>query len=320
MTTRQVSILIPCYNAERWIGEAIESALAQTWPAKEVIVVDDGSTDGSLAIIRSFGDRILWETGPNRGGNAARNRLLELAQGEWLQYLDADDYLLPGKVAGQMDFLESHPETDVVYGPVFFEYWSDQRIRRELEAIPLPHDPWILLPLWHLPQTGAVLWRKEALIDVGRWKEDQPCCQEHELYTRMLVAGKRFVYCEHSGAVYRQWGEHTVCKRDKPEVRRRRLEIEQRIEDVLRSRGELTLPRLTAINQARFEMARLTWQSDRAEALRIMGLISRSQPSFRPGGKAAPASYRILMRLVGFRLTETIAEWRRRLGQPAGAV
>src|SRR5206468_2833779 len=105
-----VSILIPCYNAERWIAQAIDSALAQTWPAKEVIVIDDGSTDGSLEIIKSFGDRIRWETGPNRGGNVARNRLLELSLGEWLQYLDADDYLLDDKVGKQIEFLHGYPE------------------------------------------------------------------------------------------------------------------------------------------------------------------------------------------------------------------
>src|SRR5678815_984429 len=97
-----VSILIPCYNAERWIRQCIESALDQTYPNKEVIVVDDGSKDASLEVIKSFGDRIRWETGPNRGGNAARNRLLQLAKGEWLQYLDADDYLLPEKISRQM--------------------------------------------------------------------------------------------------------------------------------------------------------------------------------------------------------------------------
>src|ERR1700734_3340325 len=97
-----VSILIPCFNAKQWIAQAIESALQQTWPEKEVIVVDDGSTDGSLGVIKRFEGRVRWETGPNRGGNQARNRLLELARGEWLQYLDADDYLLPDKVALQM--------------------------------------------------------------------------------------------------------------------------------------------------------------------------------------------------------------------------
>ena len=69
-----VSILIPCYNAENWISQAIESALTQTYTNQEVIVIDDGSTDNSLAQIKSFGDKIFWETRPNQGGNAASNR------------------------------------------------------------------------------------------------------------------------------------------------------------------------------------------------------------------------------------------------------
>jgi glycosyltransferase involved in cell wall biosynthesis len=103
-----VSILIPCFNAERWIGQAIESALAQTYSPTEIIVVDDGSTDRSLDIIKGFGQRIRWETGPNRGANATRNRLLTLARAPWLQYLDVDDYLLPDKVERQMS---SEPST-----------------------------------------------------------------------------------------------------------------------------------------------------------------------------------------------------------------
>lgn len=82
-----VSIIIPCYNAADYVGEAIESALAQTYSPTEVIVIDDGSTDGSLDLLRSFGDRIRWETGPNRGACTARTRGLALAMGlvlfEW---------------------------------------------------------------------------------------------------------------------------------------------------------------------------------------------------------------------------------------------
>ena len=214
-----ISILVPCFNAERWVAQAIESALAQSWPEKEVIVVDDGSEDGSLDVIRGFGDRIRWETGPNRGGNAGRNRLLELARGEWLQYLDADDYILPDKVARQMGVPALDSKTDVVFGPITLEHWSETGSRCELLPIPEPHDPWVLLARWYLPQTGASLWRKQAILDVGGWKNDQPCCQEHELYLRLLMAGKRFTYCSSNGAVYRRWGEHTVCKRNKAEVR-----------------------------------------------------------------------------------------------------
>ncbi len=72
-----VSIVIPCFNAEGTVGEAIQSALDQDYPNREVIVIDDGSTDKSVDVIRTFGDSIRWETGPNRGGNVARNRGLD---------------------------------------------------------------------------------------------------------------------------------------------------------------------------------------------------------------------------------------------------
>ena len=308
-----VSILIPCYNAQPWVAQALESALSQTWAETEVIVVDDGSTDGSLDVIQSFDRRVRWETGPNRGGNPTRNRLLELARGEWLQYLDADDYLLPDKVARQMAFLARHPQTDVVFSPVIQEHHASHGTWRELLPIPEPHDPWVLLALWRLPQTGASLWRKQAVEDVGGWRQDQPCCQEHELYLRLLLAGKQFAFCSDQGAVYRQWGEHTVCKRDKPEVHRRRLEIEQRTEDSLRERGDLTPIRLRAINQARFEIARSVWQYDPDRAGRIIQTVSACEPDFVPAGDAGRLLYRTMFRMLGFHAAERLAKWKRGL-------
>lgn len=315
--TPAVSILIPCYNAECWIAQAIESALAQTWPEKEVIVVDDGSTDGSLEVIKRFDGRIRWESGPNRGGNVARNRLLELSTGEWVQYLDADDYLLPDKIEKQMDILFRNPKTDILFGPILLERCTETGSQRELLPIPEPHDEWILLARWYLPQTGSPLWRRQAILDVNGWKPEQPCCQEHELYLRLLMAGKRFSFCPNAGAVYREWGEHTVCKRDKPEVYRRRLEIERQAEKFLLDCGELTPARRWAINQARFEMARLVWQYDQQTAAEIIESALNSDPGFIPGGNAAPSFYRLLFRLFGFHLTESIAAWRRQLFRSA---
>ena len=314
----KVSILIPCYNAERWIAQCIESALAQSWPDKEVIVVDDGSRDGSVDIIRGYEGRIRWETGPNRGGNPTRNRLLELSKGDWIQYLDADDYLLPDKVAGQMEFLRSCPETDILYGLVTKEDWTDQGVNLVLQEIAEPRDPWVLLFRWYLPQTGGPLWRRTALVDVGGWKVDQPCCQEHELYLRLLMAGKRFTYCPLNGAIYRIWSSHTVCHRDKPQVRQRRLEITRRGEYHLKSQGELSTLRRDAINQARFQMARLAWQHDPIEANSIVGEIRKTDPGFhpagnQPGGHHPPLSYRILWRLFGFRAAESVGAWVRRV-------
>lgn len=306
-----VSILIPCFNSTRWIDQAIESALAQTWPDIEVIVVDDGSTDDSVERIASFGDRIRWEAQPNQGSNPTRNRLLMLARGSWVQFLDADDYLLADKVEQQAGIAADRDDVDVIYGPVTLEFGDPDHARRELLPIPEPHDPWILLARWYLPQTGAPLWRKQAIADVGGWAPDQPACQEHELYLRLLMAGKKFIYADTHGAVYRQWSEETLWKKDQARTRRLRLEIEDRLEACLRARGELTAPRHWAVNMARFEMARMAWQHDRREARSIVRRIGASMPEFVPAGQAAPAPYQRLYRWLGFAATETLAEWLR---------
>lgn len=305
-----VSILIPCFNAERWIGQAIESAIAQTWPHKEVIVIDDGSTDESLDIIKGFGDRIRWETGPNRGGNAARNRLLEMARGDWLQYLDADDYLKPDKVVSQVAALDTCPEVDVLLGPLIVEWHLDGATRIEFEKLPETRDPWTLLALWRLPQTGAPLWRKSALEDVGGWSIDQPCCQEHELYLRLLMAGKRFTFHSAIGAVYRRFANGSVSTRAPALVRGERLKIEKRIEDHLAAIGALTPRRQAAINQARFDMARSAWNEDRGQARAILATIT-GMGTFQPEGPAAPTLYRLAYRLVGFEMAERIAAMNR---------
>lgn len=310
----KVSILIPCYNAERWVAEAVRSALAQTYAPKEVVVYDDGSTDNSLEVIKGFGDRVRWESGPNEGGNAARNRLLALASGEWVQYLDADDFLLPSKVERQVEFLGRHPEADIVYSPFLYQFHdADGGTRRQYGPVPATHDPWVQLARWYLPQTGAPLWRRQAVLDVGGWADGQPCCQEHELYLRLLTAGKRFVYFEDAGSVYRQWSETTTCKRDKRETYRRRLEIKERMEKSLEGKGELTAERREALNQARFECARGVQSFDKSWAAQIVRRVRLSDPSFVPRGSAAPFAYRVVYRAFGFAVTEGVARWRRLL-------
>jgi glycosyltransferase involved in cell wall biosynthesis len=304
-----VSILIPCFNAERWIKQAVESALAQTWQQKEIIVVDDGSTDGSLDIVKRFDARIRWETGANRGSNRARNRLIELARGEWLQFLDADDYLEPSKVAEQAAAIGAYPDVDVLFGPSIVEWHQGESTIVTVEAIPEPHDPWILLALWRLPQTGAPLWRKSALVDVGGWSVEQPCCQEHELYFRLLAKGKRFKYHKAVGAVYRRFETGSLSTRNPPLVRRERLKIERRLEKHLMAASELTAVRQWAIDQARFDMARSAWNEDRQEARTILADIAAAR--FRPEGATAPPLYRLAYRLFGFEAAERIAALRR---------
>src|SRR5262249_24552816 len=116
-----VSIGIPSFNSAQWLGQAIESALAQTWPEKEVIVVDDGSRDESPEIARQFGTKVHLIVTENRGGNQARNEALRAARGEWMQFLDADDYLEPEKIAQQFAEADGGAEVDVIYSPTWIE-------------------------------------------------------------------------------------------------------------------------------------------------------------------------------------------------------
>ncbi|WP_353930087.1 glycosyltransferase [Okeanomitos corallinicola TIOX110] len=309
----KVSILIPCYNAEKWITQAIESALNQTYLNKEVIVVDDGSTDNSLEIIKSFGNSIHWETGANKGGNAARNRLLELSTGTWLQYLDADDYLLPDKIEKQINFLKQFPHIDIIYSPSILEYWETEMLKQEVLSIPKPHDPYILLALWYLPQTGSPLWKKQAILDVGGWKTDQPVCQEHELYLRLLKAGKGFAYCHNSGSVYRQWSESTVCKKDKTLTYQHRLEITNNLELHLRLIGELNHERLYAINKSRFECARIIWLFNPKWAKSLIKTIHNLDNNFKLPNSTAPWFYQKIYYSLGFESAEMIAKFKRQL-------
>lgn len=109
-----VSIIIPAYNCEAWVAETIDSALAQDHGAVEIIVVNDGSTDGTLAVLRGYGDRIRIVDQKNAGPPAARNAGLAAAKGEYIAFLDADDVWWPGKVSDQVSFLEPHPEVGTV--------------------------------------------------------------------------------------------------------------------------------------------------------------------------------------------------------------
>ena len=106
-----VSILIPAYNAEKWIADTLRSAIAQTWEAKEIIVVDDGSTDRTLAIARQFeSEQVRVVAHEHQGAAATRNTALSLSQGEYIQYLDADDLMAPDKIARQLEALGQSPE------------------------------------------------------------------------------------------------------------------------------------------------------------------------------------------------------------------
>ena len=116
MMNNLVSILIPAYNSEQWIGETIKSAINQTWSNKEIIIVDDGSTDDTLHIARGFESRLVKIiTQENRGASAARNTALAHAQGDYIQWLDSDDILAPDKLSQQFKYVDMWNNEKVLF-------------------------------------------------------------------------------------------------------------------------------------------------------------------------------------------------------------
>lgn len=303
-----VTIAIPCFNSAPSLGAAIRSALAQSPPECEVIVVDDGSEDGSVAVAREFGDKIRLLTTPHRGGNHARNQALAQARGPWVQFLDADDYLEPEKIARQFAETDDGKDADVIYSPV----WIEDLGRKTREASVLDPDldlfsQWFA---WQTPQTGGALWRKSALESIGGWKEGQPCCQEHELYSRALQAGLRFRFAPTPHAVYRIWSEETVCRRDPRQVIRVRTELMDALQAWMQSRGLWKAVHARIAGQAFFEMARTLARHDLAEAAAYFR-ERKERGLIHLAGPAAPRAYRLAHRLLGFTGAEKLAAARR---------
>jgi glycosyltransferase involved in cell wall biosynthesis len=128
-----VSVIIPVYNSERYLAEAIESVLAQTYRPLEIIVVNDGSTDGSAEVAKRFGSPVRYYLQPNSGAGAARNQGADLARGSFLAFLDADDIWLADKLARQMAAFDADPKLDMVLGHVrqFHSTELDERARKK---------------------------------------------------------------------------------------------------------------------------------------------------------------------------------------------
>jgi len=120
-----VSVIMPAYNTARYIGDAIDSVLSQDYPNKELIVIDDGSTDGTLEIVRDYGPAITLLTQKNQGSAVARNAGLAAARGEYLAFLDSDDIWLPGKLSVQVAHMEKYPDIGMSYSR--WQVWKPDR-------------------------------------------------------------------------------------------------------------------------------------------------------------------------------------------------
>jgi glycosyltransferase involved in cell wall biosynthesis len=214
--TPLVSILIPAYNAHATLADTITSALAQSWVNKEVIIVDDGSQDQTLAVAQKFaGANVKVVTQSNQGAAATRNRLAALAQGEYLQWLDADDLLSPDKVANQLAVaLESGSRRTLIscgWAHFIYRPHSAKFVPTKLWENLSPHE-W-LLRKWennlHM-QTATWLVSRELTDAAGPWNPQMAVDDDGEYFFRVILASDGIRFVPDEKVYYRISGSNRV--------------------------------------------------------------------------------------------------------------
>ncbi|NDJ76703.1 MAG: glycosyltransferase [Chloroflexi bacterium] len=199
-----VSIIIPTYNDRRYVCDAVDSALAQIYPHCEIIVVDDGSTDGTANLLQErYGDQIRLICQENQGAAVARNTGLHAAQGEYIQLCDADDRLLPEKIARSLAVFQAQPETALVYTR-YQPLESDGRTFVPVVIEPPPPDKLFceLLQVNFVPH-GTVLARRNVVLAVGGYNPELPPAEDWDLWLRLAAAGHRFAWVDEVLMLYR---------------------------------------------------------------------------------------------------------------------
>lgn len=310
-----VSIIIPCYNAERWLSEAILSCVQQTYRPLEIIVIDDGSTDGSLDIIKSY-DRVLtWETGPNRGGNAARNRGFALSKGEYIQYLDADDYLLPEKLARDVDAINVL-KTDFVYSDFWVqEHKSSSDGANQCRYVVTGAKEDLIeaiLSDWGFPNASPLFHRK-IVEDSDGWDEHLYAVQERDFYMTLLLQGGSGSYYTGAAFVYRRHGPVTVSTSNPLRLIINHYAVLRKAEKRLVQTDRLSPKYRRALAQGYFSIARGAYDVDRSYYTALTRKALSLNPRLTPTRYSL--KYRLLWYIFGFGGADMIASTQRKIRQ-----
>jgi len=217
MAPARITAIVPTFNSERYIRDTVESVLTQTYPVHEVIVVDDGSTDGTEQALARYAGRIRYIRQTNAGPPVARNTGLARATGDWIALLDSDDLWVRTKTERQMDYLENHPACGLVYTDM--KTFDDTGIIEESVKVSrnLTMPSGRIFPQMFaetLFQTSAVLIRKSCLDTVGGFDETLRMGDDYDLFLRIArnfelgyVDEPLVLYRQHSAQGTRTWGK-----------------------------------------------------------------------------------------------------------------
>jgi glycosyltransferase involved in cell wall biosynthesis len=209
-----VSILITAYNAEETIAYTLQSAITQTWQRKEIIVVDDGSTDSTADVVRRFKQVTLVST-ENHGLSGAQNNAFPLSKGDYIQYLDADDLLAPDKIERQLAALREVDSKRILlsspWAPFYYRTRNTRWVRNSLWQDLSPVE-WLLRKMRegiHM-QNATWLVSRELAEAAGPWNDSLHYDQDGEFFCRVLVASEGTRFVPGTGIYYRTSGPGSI--------------------------------------------------------------------------------------------------------------
>jgi len=199
------SIITPSYNQGRFLPDCIESVLAQTGIDFEHIVTDAGSTDETLEVLARY-PHLKWVSEKDKGMSDGINKGFLQATGDWLMWLNCDDYLLPGALEKVVAFIQSHPEADVVHGDCLFVNEDKSLIRRKYDHA--VDEDMLLFVGCYIPSTSTFFNR--GIIESGHLLDiDYRVCMDWEYYLRLMREGYKFAYIPEAIAGFRWHGSNT---------------------------------------------------------------------------------------------------------------
>jgi len=181
-----VSIVIPVYNCARYLKAAVDSVLNQDYPNIELIVLDDGSTDETRSILKSLGNRFHWESHANMGQSATLNKGWDMAKGELLGYLSADDTLLPNAVSTSVTILAQHPEAVLSY----CDYYLMDDSSKVTKRFSTPdYDYTAMVSHTLCPPGPGVIFRRQAFLKAGHWDTRLRQVPDYDYWLRLGRVG-----------------------------------------------------------------------------------------------------------------------------------
>ncbi|GGB88050.1 glycosyltransferase family 2 protein [Dyadobacter sediminis] len=249
-----VSIIIPCYNCEGFINRAIDSVIRQTFEDWELLLVNNNSTDNTQKVLElcqsKNPERIFIFQENKKGAPAARNKGLQNAKGKWVQYLDADDELLPDKIKNQLNSAEQNNADCIIGNAELIEKKGEKTVRsiRPLYSA----DVWIGLTTSQLGITSAILWKKEILDKINGWNEQLTSSQEYDMMFRMLKAGGKVIFEESTNTLIHKTDSAISKNPDKSKMLKiidNRINLRLQIFEYLTETGQLTKEREAMIHK-----------------------------------------------------------------------